>query len=54
MADFDKVTLGNFNNSANFIFGLTGTDIRTEEFDILNNPYVEFVGLEIDPSFQYE
>lgn len=38
------VNFGRFNNSINFIFGLTtigGT------FDILNNPYVDFLGLEL-------
>ena len=37
------VTLGKFNNSLNFVFGLTGLP---EGFDILNNPYVEIIGYE--------
>lgn len=36
-----NVTLGRFNNSMNFIFGL---NFLGSEFDILNNPYVEIVG----------
>ena len=38
------VTLGRFNNSMNFAFGLTSLG---ENFDILANPYVEFLGLEL-------
>ena len=45
MAAFDYVTLGSLNNSANFIFGLTGGDVSTGEVDIFNNPYVEVMGL---------
>ena len=41
-----EITLGNYDNSLNFIFGLTGEDLSTGQVDILNNPYVRFVGLE--------
>ena len=34
------VTLGTYNNSFNFIFGLTGGDMATGDIDVLNNPYV--------------
>ena len=37
------VTLGKFNNSLNFIFGLTGLPA---DFDIQNNPYVQIQGYE--------
>ena len=33
-----NITLGSFNNSFNFIFGLTGLPAN---FDIENNPYVQ-------------
>ena len=36
-----NVTLGKFNNSLNFIFGLANYD---PNFDVLNNPYVNLVG----------
>ena len=38
-----NVTLGRFNDSMNFIFGL---NYLPQGFDILNNPYVEFIGYE--------
>ena len=47
MHSFDHLTLGSLNNSANFIFGLTGGDLWTPEFDVQNNPYVEVMGLEM-------
>ena len=47
MYAFDDITLGSLNNSANFVFGLTGGDLWLPEFDILNNPYVEVMGLEM-------
>ena len=34
------VSLGRFNNSLNFLFGIQGL---TEDFDIFNNPYVKYV-----------
>jgi hypothetical protein len=37
-----NVSLGKYNNSANFIFGLM---TNRDDFDVLNNPYIEFVGL---------
>ena len=37
------INLGKYNNSINFIFGLTNLP---EDFDILNNPYVEYLGYE--------
>lgn len=45
-----EVTLGKYNNSANFVFGLTGGNVSAAEdsenfVDILNNPYVRYVGL---------
>ena len=45
MAELD-INLEAFYNSLNFIFGLTGGDVSEDSFDILNNPYVRFVGLE--------
>ena len=45
MNDFD-ITLGSFNNSFNFVFGLTGGDLAEGGVDILNNPYVSFKALE--------
>ena len=52
-----NITLGNYNNSMNFVFGLTGiNDEKLEapgekhhgqKFDILNNPYVEVLGYEM-------
>lgn len=45
MIEMDDFTLGKFNNSANFAFGFTGEEIQ--QIDILNNPYVEFIGLEM-------
>jgi len=41
-----EITLGKYNNSMNFIFGLTRGDVKSGEVDILNNPYVRFLGLE--------
>ena len=41
-----NITLGNYNNSLNFIFGLTGGEMSSGNIDILNNPYVNFVALE--------
>jgi hypothetical protein len=45
MAEWD-INMEKFDSSLNFIFGLTGSDVSKDEFDILNNPYVRFVGLE--------
>ena len=45
MYEFDYVTLGRMNNSANFIFGLTGGDLWNGNVDIQNNPYVDVKGL---------
>ena len=36
--------LGDFKDSANFFFGLDVGDIESTGIDILNNPYVEFIG----------
>ena len=37
-----------YNKSANFIFGVTGGDLWSNEaFDILNNPYIEFIGAQM-------
>ena len=36
-----NLTLGKHNNSMNFFFGLNGL---AADFDILNNPYVEYIG----------
>ena len=41
-----NITLGNYNNSMNFIFGLSGSSTSDENFDILNNPYIEYHGFE--------
>ena len=45
MASMD-IKMGDYDNSMNFAFGLKGRSVRSEGFDILNNPYVRFVGLE--------
>ena len=45
MANFG-ITLGKFNESANFIFGVSTLDYADEEFDIFNNPWIEYVGME--------
>ncbi len=37
-------TLGRFNNSMNFVFGLADLP---HDFDILNNPYIEVIGYEL-------
>ena len=45
------VSLGAYNNTFNFIFGLTSLpkDANGDPlFDIQNNPYVEFMGYEVD------
>ena len=41
-----NVTLGRYNDSLNFIFGLS---MLPANFDILNNPYFEFLGYELTP-----
>lgn len=38
------VTLGEFNTSLNFIFGLTSLP---DDFDVMNNQYVDFIGYEL-------
>lgn len=38
-----NITLGQFNDSFNFVFGLS---FLPAEVDVLNNPYVDFVGAE--------
>ena len=45
MVDWD-INLQKFENSLNFIFGLTGGELASDELDILNNPYVRFIGLQ--------
>ena len=45
-----NVTFGNFNDSMNFVFGLTALP---EGFDILNNPYVQFMGLSMHPGVDH-
>ena len=44
--DQQDITLENYDNSMNFIFGLSGGDMGLDTFDILNNPYIEYHGLE--------
>lgn len=44
MNEFD-ITLGGFNNTMNFIFGLDGEGLRNGTTDIENNPYVRFISL---------
>ena len=39
-----NVTLGNFNDSLNFAFGFSNLP---HGFDVLNNPYFEFIGYEV-------
>ena len=41
-----NIDLGRFNETLNFIFGLTSLP-EDGSFDIQNNPYVEFLGLEV-------
>lgn len=48
MNELDYITLGRFNTSANFVFGLNGEDLEHPGFDILNNQYVEFVGIQME------
>lgn len=45
MDEFD-VTLGRFNESLNFIFGVNGAEFKSGLYDVENNPYVRFVALE--------
>lgn len=45
MAEFD-LSLGKFNNSMNFAYGLEGSSIQHYDVDILNNPYVRLISLE--------
>ena len=40
-----NITLGNFENSLHFIFGLANFD---GDWDILNNPYIKYSGLEMN------
>ena len=40
------MTLGKFDNSLNFMWGLSGGDMGNEGFDILNNPYIEYHAFE--------
>ena len=40
--DEENFTLGRFNNSMNFIFGLSGGNMGDPTFDILNNPYIDY------------
>lgn len=39
-----NVTFAEFDNSLNFIFGMTSLP---EDIDILNNPYIEYIGYEL-------
>ena len=39
-----NTTLGEFNNSLNFVFGLNGL---ADDFDLLNNPYFSYVGFKV-------
>jgi hypothetical protein len=42
-----NVTLGRFNDSMNFAFGLTrGEVLDSSQFDIFNNPYIRLAGVE--------
>ena len=38
-----NITFGGYNNSLNFAFGIQGLP---NDFDVLNNPYFQLVGLE--------
>ena len=40
------VKLGDLKNSAKFVFGLNVGTIEATGFDVFNNPYVEFKGIE--------
>jgi hypothetical protein len=58
--DEKEITLGKYSNSMNFIFGLSGSATKDENFDILNNPYVEYHAFErtggrtFYPKYDYE
>ena len=43
------ITLSRFQDSFNFMFGLTHIGNRDDGFNIQNNPYVEFIGYELTP-----
>ena len=40
------ISMGKFNNSMNFITGLTNLP---DDFDILHNPYLDYIGYELTP-----
>ena len=51
MEEFD-IDFGKYNNSMNFIFGINGdteqyTEEEGEDFDVLNNPYFEYIGYDM-------
>lgn len=45
-----NVTLGNFNDSMNFFFGLIG-DYDPDTFDMLNNPYIDYVAYRFNANY---
>ena len=40
-----ELRMNEFEDSANFAFGISVGEIEVSEIDILNNPYVEFKGV---------
>ena len=36
------MTLKKYDNSLNFMWGLSGGDLGKEDFDIFNNPFIEY------------
>lgn len=58
--DEQELTLGKYDNSMNFMFGLSGPAFSDETFDILVNPYIEYHGFErrngrtFYPKYEYE
>ena len=49
MDKFD-ITMGKFNDSMNFIFGIDGGD----GFDSLHNPYIEYLGFDMHSGYGIE
>jgi hypothetical protein len=37
-----QMTLGKYDNSLNFMWGLSGGDMGNDDMDIFNNPYIEY------------
>lgn len=48
------VTFGKFNESLNFMFGITRIGDKDEGFDILNNPFIDYIGYELSEILNME